>query len=297
MNQPISLVLSSGGARGIAHIGVIEELEKQGYEIKSISGSSIGALVGGVYATGKLSEYKEWICSLDKLDVFNLIDFTFSKHGLIKGDRILREMRKLIPDVNIEDLQIPYAASATDIINKKEIVFTKGNLFDAIRASIAIPTVFTPMQKDGSYLVDGGVLNPIPVKNVKRVENDILVAVNVNAQVPHDKIKKSNNKDKQNSFLYNEKIKSFQNKLAEILPKSKKEKLGYFNLINETIGLMLYQISKLTLEKYKPDILINISKQACGNFDFYKAEEMIEVGKIAAKKSLDNYKKLSMSTV
>ena len=145
MKQPISLVLSGGGARGIAHIGAIEELEKQGFKIKSIAGTSMGALVGGLYALGKMQEYKEWIFTLDKLDIFRLIDFTFNTQGLIRGDRVFNKMKKFIPDMNIEELKIPYAAVATDITNGKEVVFTNGSIYEAIRASIAIPTVFTPV--------------------------------------------------------------------------------------------------------------------------------------------------------
>ncbi len=289
MKKNVSLVLSSGGARGVAHIGAIEELERQGYNITSIAGTSMGALVGGVYATGKLPEYKEWLSSLGKLDVFKMIDFTFSTSGLVKGDKIFKEMRKLVPDTNIEDLKIPFAAVATDIINKKEIVFTQGNLFEAIRASISIPSVFTPMQKDNLLLIDGGVINPMPVNRVKRSENDILVVVNVNAFIPDDKPNAPEPKEKKNGFMSSELLKGLQNKLAEIIPKNKKEKLGYFNLITETIGLMLFQISTLTLQKYQPDVLINISRYACGNYDFYKAEEIIEIGKKATIGAINKF--------
>jgi NTE family protein len=289
MKKNVSLVLSSGGARGVAHIGAIEELERQGYNITSIAGTSMGALVGGVYATGKLPEYKEWLSSLGKLDVFKMIDFTFSKSGLVKGDKIFKEMRKLVPDTNIEDLKIPFAAVATDIINKKEIVFTQGNLFEAIRASISIPSVFTPMQKDNLLLIDGGVINPMPVNRVKRSENDILVIVNVNAFIPDDKPNAPEPKEKKNGFMSSEILKGLQNKLAEIIPKNKKEKLGYFNLITETIGLMLFQISTLTLQNYQPDVLINISRYTCGNYDFYKAEEIIEIGKKATIEAINKF--------
>ncbi len=289
MKKNVSLVLSSGGARGVAHIGAIEELERQGYNITSIAGTSMGALVGGVYATGKLPEYKEWLSSLGKLDVFKMIDFTFSTSGLVKGDKIFNEMRKLVPDMNIEDLKIPFAAVATDIINKKEIVFTQGNLFEAIRASISIPSVFTPMQKDNLLLIDGGVINPMPVNRVKRSENDILVVVNVNAFIPDDKPNAPEPKEKKNGLMSSEILKGLQKKLAEIIPKNKKEKLGYFNLITETIGLMLFQISTLTLQNYQPDVLINISRYACGNYDFYKAGEIIEVGKKATIEAINKF--------
>ena len=290
MNKNVALVLSSGGARGIAHIGAIEELERQGYNITSIAGTSMGALVGGVYATGKLPEYKEWLSSLDKLDVFKMVDFTFSTSGLVKGDKIFKEMRKLVPDTNIEDLKIPFAAVATDIINKKEIVFTKGNLFQAIRASISIPSVFTPKQHNDLLLIDGGVLNPIPVNRIKRSGDDILVVVNVNAFIPDNNTNATEPKEKKNGLMSSEILKGLQNKLAEIIPKNKKEKLGYFNLITETISLMIYQISTLTLQNYQPDVVINISRHACGNYDFYRAEELIETGRKATLKGLEEFK-------
>ncbi|MCD4695087.1 MAG: patatin-like phospholipase family protein [Bacteroidales bacterium] len=289
MKKNVSLVLSSGGARGVAHIGAIEELERQGYNITSIAGTSMGALVGGVYATGKLPEYKEWLSSLDKLDVFKMVDFTFSTSGLVKGDKIFNEMRKLVPETNIEDLKIPFTAIATDIINKKEVIFTKGDLFEAIRASISIPSVFTPFQKHNSLLIDGGVLNPLPVNRVKRSDNDILVVVNVNALIPSYKKNATEPTEKKNGLMSSELFKGIQNKLSEIMPKNKKEKLGYFDLITETIGLMLYQISALTLQNNQPDVVINISRQACGNYDFYRAEELIEIGRKAAIKGLKEF--------
>ena len=146
MKQKVALVLSGGGARGIAHIGVIEALEEQEFEISSVAGTSMGALIGGIYALGKLEVYKDWLCTLDKMKVFALIDFTLSGQGFIKGDKVFHKMRELIADANIEDLKIPYTAVAADILNKKEVVFTKGSVLDAIRASIAIPTVFTPVK-------------------------------------------------------------------------------------------------------------------------------------------------------
>jgi len=292
MKKQVSLVLSSGGARGVAHIGVIEELEKQGFEIKSIAGTSIGALVGGMYATGKLDVYKEWMCSLDKMDVFNLIDFTFSKNGIMKGDKILREMKRMIPDRNIEDLSIPFVAIATDISNEKELVFNSGSLYDAIRASISIPTVFTPFVKDDSYIVDGGVLNPIPINRVKRFDDDILVVVNVNARIPNIKpsIPENNNHEEKKYSKY---INSVINKLNYFIPNHETDKLGYFSLLNKTTGLMLHQISLMTLEKYQPDILINISRDSFGIYDFYKSEKLIEEGKKATIEAINNFKTIN----
>ena len=285
MKQKIALTLSGGGARGLAHIGVIEKLQENGYEISSIAGTSMGALIGGIYASGKLNEFKKWACKLDKLKIFRLVDFTFSTQGLIKGDKVLNAIQEFIPDKNIEDLSIPYIAVATDLIQKKEVVFDSGSLFKAIRASIAIPTVFTPVKTENGLLVDGGIVNNIPISHIQRTKNDMLVAVNVNADVPVRQIQHSL-KDKENhKSAYKNKLKGFYEYLNKIYPSEEdhKDKLGFFDVINETIGLMMYQITKTELKKLQPDLLIEISKDTCGVFDFYKAEELIEIGKQTTK--------------
>ena len=289
MKKNVSLVLSGGGARGIAHIGVIEELEKQGFNIKSISGTSMGSLIGAVYAVGKMQEYKKWIYTMDELEVFKLIDFTFSSQGLIKGDRVFNKMKKFIPDINIEELKIHYAATATDILNNKEVVFTKGSIYNAVRASVAIPTVFTPVKTENTILVDGGVMNNVPINHVKRTKNDVLIVVHVNADIPANKppIPKKEKDKKQSLYLI--KIKEFYNHLNKSKSKSKNDKLGYFEIINKTINLLTYQLAIVSIEKHPPDILIPVSHNSCGTFDFYKAEELVEIGRHAAIKSLKEY--------
>jgi len=162
-NKSVSLVLGSGGARGLAHIGIIEWLNDNGYDIQSISGSSMGALVGGIYAAGKLDNYRDWVQSLDKTDVVKFLDFSFSSTGLFKGDRIIDNLRKMVGNHLIEDLSIGFTAVATDLERQREVWFTRGPLFDAIRASIAVPTIFTPHKYKGRYLLDGGLLNPVPI--------------------------------------------------------------------------------------------------------------------------------------
>ncbi|MCD6564640.1 MAG: patatin-like phospholipase family protein [Bacteroidales bacterium] len=291
MKQPISLVLSGGAARGIAHIGVIEELEKQGFEIKSIAGNSMGAFIGAMYAMDKLQEYKKWILTLDKVEVFKLIDFTFSSQGLIKGDRVFNKMKTFFPDKNIEDLKIPYVAVAADITNMKEVVLTKGSIYDAVRASVSIPTIFTPVNKGNAILVDGGVVNPIPINRVKRIEGDILTASYVNANIPYDKPEISNEDEERKNSVYKQKIKEFRKKLNDILPKTSKEHLNYFTLINKSTSLLTHHLSLMNIEKYKPDMLINISRHSGGTFDFFKAEELIETGRQAARKSIEQYNK------
>ncbi len=290
MKQKVALVLSGGGARGIAHIGVIEVLQKQGFEITSIAGTSMGSLVGAVYALGKLPEFKKWMCSLDKLKVFKLIDFTFSSQGLIKGDRVLNTIKQFVGDCNIEDLPIPYAANATDILNNKEVVFTKGDVFDAIRASIAIPLVITPVKTKNGLLGDGGVINNVPVSNVKRTPDDILVVVDVNATVPLVKLSETKKQTDKNKSVYLNKLKEFQKHLHEINPLPRDEKMGYFNLLDHTIHLMIHRMSQMIMEQHKPDILINLSKDTCGTFDFYRADELIKIGQLLCEQAIENFK-------
>lgn len=286
MKQKISLVLSGGGARGIAHIGVIEELEKQGYEITSVVGTSMGALVGGVYALGKIDEFKEWMFTLDKKKVFSLVDFSFSTQGLIKGDKVLNTMKDFISDKNIEDLKIPFAAVAADLLNKEEIVFTQGSIYDAIRASISIPTVLTPVKTKNALLVDGGVLNNIPVTHAKRFPDDILIAVNVNAHIPLEKPLVSVIETKNIQTKYLKKIKEFQKHLVKINPLNHDDNIGYFELMSKTINLMTHRITQLSLENNPPDLLINISRESAGTYDFFKAEELVEIGRFSARKAL-----------
>jgi NTE family protein len=181
----ISLALGSGGARGYAHIGAIEELCSQGFDIRSVSGCSMGALIGGIYAAGKLDVYRDWVKALQRFDVLRLLDWTF-RGGLIKGDRIISKLRDLIGDVNIEDLPISYTAVAVDLMAQREVWFSRGSLFDAIRASIAIPAVLRPHHYQGRTLVDGGLLNPVPITPTLRDLTDCTIAIDVNAQAePH----------------------------------------------------------------------------------------------------------------
>ena len=184
--KTVSLVLGSGGARGYAHIGVIETLLEHGYEIKSVSGSSMGSLIGGLYTCGKLDVFKEWILGLDLLDVAKLVDFSFTGTGIIQVDKVFHVIEEMIGDVMIEDLPIPFTSVATDLIKQKEVWIQKGRLIDAIRASIAIPTVFTPKKVAERYLIDGGVLNPLPIAPTVADDTDSTIAVNLSAKITKD---------------------------------------------------------------------------------------------------------------
>ena len=284
----VALVLSSGGARGCAHIGAIKALEQNGFNITSIAGTSMGALVGGIYATGQLQLFEDWVSSLDMMEVLKLTDFSISKKGLVKGEKVINKIRQIVPERNIEDLAIPFCAVATDIIQGTETVFTEGDLYEAIRASISIPTVFQPLQLNDHYYVDGGLTNPIPVNRVKRFDDDLLVVVDVSAPIPYQKkmiesIQPANNK-------YSEKIELIKAKFNSLIPSQKKsENIEIFNLSNRSIGTMMRKISELTLEKHQVDLLISISKESFSTYDFYKAKEIIKEGEEVTLNALKDF--------
>ena len=287
MKQKVALVLSGGGARGLAHIGVLEELEKRDYQVTSVAGTSMGSLIGGVYALGKLDEFTQWARSMDRVKILRLFDFSLGTTGLVKGERLLRRMKAFIPDKSIENMDIPYAAVAVDLLTSSEVVFRQGSIYDAIRASISIPTVFTPVNRDGRLLVDGGVMNNVPVDQVARTEGDLLLAVNVNADIPLPGDDKSQGEREREEEANREKWKEFYRHLGRQQKNAGQEKLGYFSLVSRTIDLMTNHMADLLLEKHRPDMLINVSREHCHVFDFFKVETMIEAGRQAAREALE----------
>ncbi len=303
MEKKVALVLSSGGARGLIHIGVIEELEKQGYTITSISGSSMGAFIGGMYAMGKLKEFSKWVCTLNRLDVFNLMDFTLSKCGVLKADKVFKKIEQTIPDVLIEDLNIPFVAMATDIVNNKEIAFTKGSLYKAIRASIAMPAIITSVHEKNRILVDGGVLNPLPIKQVERSDGDILVVVNLygfekeRIETKQKIVVKKSDDDfyaRRLLNVYNVSI-GIKKRIVDFIPKGDEQSQGYISIINRAVSLMLQKNAANAIELSKPDIIIDIPRNSAGTFDFHKSEELIQKGRIAARESIREYNKKHQS--
>jgi NTE family protein len=279
----VALVLSSGGARGIAQIAVIDELIANGYNITSVAGSSIGAVIGGLYASGTLTEYKNWIAKLDYWDVFNLLDFSLSSKGFIKGERVFKKIDPYIANKEIENLSIPFVAVASDIVNKRPVIYRKGNLRDAIRASVSIPTVLHPVETEDGLIVDGGVVNPIPVNLVERTPGDILVVVDVNA---HISVEKAEISKKQQSVLNELSKRFFAWNKAE---SRKRSNLGIFDMMNESFDLTQEMLTASLLHQYKPDILIRISRKTCGAMEFHRYAEVMEIGRNAAVEGLRNY--------
>ncbi len=288
IKKPVSLVLSSGGAKGLAHIGVINELEKQGFQITSVSGSSIGSVIGGIYAMGKLPEYTNWAKTLNQKAIWGLMDFTVSTNGLLKGEKVIEKMRTFIPDMPIEEMNIPYAAVATDILNEKEVVFRSGSFYEAIRASVAIPTIITPVKYKDTILVDGGVLNPVPIEHVTRSNNDILIVVNLYGE-RKDKIEKPYLIENKNQA--STKLENLVKNISKLISSGDRKSLGYFSLVNASTLAMVHKLAQQNIKIHKPDILINIPYDSSKTFDFHKAEKLIEIGENAASKEISNYLK------
>ncbi|MEW6488686.1 MAG: patatin-like phospholipase family protein [Thermodesulfobacteriota bacterium] len=282
----VSLVLGSGGARGLAHIGVIGWLEEHGYEIRSIAGSSMGALVGGIYAAGELDVYRRWVSALDLVDVLRLLDFSFGGRGLIKGERLMGVLRDLIGDRAIESLPLSFTAVATDLDTGREVWLDRGSLFDAIRASIAIPTIFTPQEIGGRLLVDGGLVNPIPIAPTLRDLTDLTVAVNATAPVrgappapePEPAASSSDASGGTGGDGYRRRIAQFLAALGD-LAAPRGPDLGLFDVISRSMDTMQSRIARFQLAAQAPDVLIEIPRDACQIHEFHRAGELVQVGK------------------
>lgn len=277
----VALVLSSGGARGLAHIGAIEELERRGYSIRSIAGCSMGALVGGMYAAGRLAEFKEWMQTVDRRKMLSLIDLSLSIDHLVKGERVIDALKEVVPDVNIEDLPIEYQAVATDWENGQEVVFRKGSLYEAIRASISIPLFFNPVKRNGMILVDGGVLNPLPLKQGNEMAGELLVAVNVSGSYwgGEPKIKQLLEARRKRSRSLPMSI------LASLLPEGLD--INYFTITQRMCCLMIQQNAALNVKLYKPDVLVDIPMNRFGSFEFDHVDKISAFGRTKMRKALD----------
>jgi NTE family protein len=283
----VALALGAGGARGLAHIGVIEELLRRGYPIVAIAGSSMGALVGGIHAAGRLPVYRDWVTRLARMDVLRLVDWTLSGGGLIKGERIIGALRDLVGEVAIERLPLDYTAVAVDLDRQREIWFSSGALFDAIRASIAIPSLFRPHVIDGRRLVDGGLMNPLPVTPLLRTRYDVLVAVGVNGprQAPeHPAGATPPTTAAPAGFLH----------LRRRAPAAEAEHApGTLELLAQSFDLMQNNLAKLRLATQPPDVLIEVPRDAAGIHEFYRAAELIEAGRRQAMQALDAWETAS----
>ncbi|EAZ81753.1 patatin-like phospholipase family protein [Algoriphagus machipongonensis] len=291
--KSVSLVLSSGGARGLAHVGVIEELEKRGYHISEIAGCSAGALVGGMYAAGKLEEFKDWICHLDRVDVFSLMDFTFSSRGFIKGEKVYNALKKVVNDCQIEDMAIPFSCNAVDYRSGKEIIFREGSLYAAIRASGSIPTVFQPAKINNYELIDGGVTNPVPISLLKNPMDSNIIVVGLNG--PDSELITPPKKDAEgHRFISLPKwLKDYRNKMKQYFPDQEKveksSSLSSINLMTRSFDLLQDRFCNLLIEKYPVEIRIRVARNQAGTLEFHRAAELIEIGRQKAALALDEW--------
>lgn len=284
MSKTVSLVLGSGGARGLAHIGVIRWLEHNGYEIRSISGCSMGALIGGIYACGKLEEYSHWVSTLDKMDIVTLLDFSWRKSGLVKGDKIINALIELVGNHQIESLPIRFTAVAADIFSEKEVWIQQGRLFDAIRASISLPLFFTPHRLNGVDLIDGGVLNPVPIAPTFGDTNDLTIAVNLCGKPQGKPLANQDIKAHDNKNMH-DKVRHWISKFTEGTTPTHQD-LSPYEIANQAFDAMQSTIARQKLAAYPPDITLTLPRDACGILDFHKADAMIARGVELAEESL-----------
>lgn len=327
MKRKVALVLSSGGPRGFAYIGALEELEARGYEVTSVAGTSIGSLVGGIYAAGMLPEFKEWLYRLDAWKVFSLLDLSIGLNHVVKGEKIIEAMRQVVPDVDIEALKIPFVAVATDLYTGEEVLFREGKLFTAIRASISIPSLFRPVPHGLTKLIDGCVANCLPLSRVQRTEGDLLVAFDVNdinvgeirtiLEQEHAAREVDNAFGRQKRLELREAI-STATSIESVSLVDKLKYVGsravsvlkevicyeenynadtamiygenYYNLIDRSFSLMNHRQSELSIALHRPDIVVRMPFDAYGQMsDYAKAQEIADEGRRLMAEALDRY--------
>lgn len=310
----VALALGSGGARGYAHIGVIEELQDRGYEIVGIAGSSMGALVGGLQAAGKLEQFAEWAKSLTQGAVLRLLDPSITAAGVLRATKILDAVRDILGEVRIEDLPIPYTAVATDLIAGKSVWLQRGPVDAAIRASIAIPGVIAPHVLDGRLLADGGILDPLPMAPIAAVNADLTIAVSLagsesgGVEEPAEPGARATTEwlarvwrsttslfesgavlgrlgtgsDEDSAAEDSDEELVDATKEASVVPK-----LGSFEVMNRTIDIAQAALARHQLAGYPPDLLIEVPRSACRSLEFHRAAEVIDVGVELTAAALD----------
>ena len=287
-NRTVSLVLGSGGARGLAHIGIIRVAEEHGYDIRSISGCSMGALVGGIYAAGKLDEFEDWVRAIDKVDIVSLLDIAWQNSGLVKGDKIINTLIELVGDRKIEDLPVRFTAIAADVQREKEVWISSGKLFDAIRASISLPLFFTPVKYGRGFLIDGGVLNPVPIAPTFDDHTDITVAVNLSGPpVAAGREAKKKRSSGDSDPTIQERLHQWIDELHQSIKSRSEDEWDAYDIAVQAFDAMQGTIARQKLAAYPPDITIEIPRNACGILEFDRADEIIALGRRKAEELLE----------
>ncbi|MGQ9348191.1 patatin-like phospholipase family protein [Mycolicibacterium gilvum] len=322
----VALALGSGGARGYAHIGVLNELRERGHEVVGIAGSSMGALVGGLEAAGKTDEFTVWATSLTQRAVLRLLDPSISSPGVLRAEKILESVRDILGEVTIEDLPIPYTSVATDLITGKSVWMQRGRVDDAIRASIAIPGLITPHVLGGRLLADGGILDPLPMAPIAAAPADITIAVSLSGEDPAVDRRMQDLRQPTTDWLsrmWRSSSSLLDTKAARSLletptgravlgrfvaaddepidapPEVVKHdsadatgvpelpRLGSFEVMNRVIDIAQSALARHTLAAYPPDLLIEVPRTVCRSLDFHRAHEVIEIGQELASAALE----------
>lgn len=299
-NQPrIGLALGSGSARGWAHIGVLKALAELGIRPDIVCGSSVGALVGAAYVSGHLEPLEEWIRTLRRFDIISLMDAQLSGGGFMQGGKLMDALGKRVGHLNIEDLEIPYAAIATDLDTGREVWLREGSLLDAVRASIALPGLFTPHQRDGGWLIDGGLCNPVPVSVCRAMGADVVIAVNLNEELIGRSFALLGKKKKETAMPADEEAESavrrwltrvnggLRVKMDELISSVRRDETpspGLFDVMAGAINIMQDRITRSRMAGDPPDVLINPRLSNIRLMEFDRAEEAIQEGERAVRK-------------
>ena len=329
----VALALGSGGARGYAYVGVINELRARGYDIVGIAGSSMGALVGGLEAAGKLDEFEKWARSLTQRSILRLLDPSITAAGVLRAEKILDAVRDILGAVTIKELPIPYTAVATDLIAGKSVWLQHGPVDEAIRASIAIPGVIAPHVVDGRLLADGGILDPLPMAPIAAVNADLTIAVTLTgSETPGDRDTEHrptadwlNRMMRSTSALFDANAarslldrptaRAVLSRFGASIPEQAGEsessdteaiddadegpempKLGSFEVMNRTIDIAQAALARHQLAAHPPDLLIEVPRSACRSLEFHRAAEVIDLGRKLATRALDALDDASDST-
>ncbi len=292
--KKIGLALGSGSARGWSHIGIIHGLREEGIEIDMVCGTSIGSIVGGALAAGVLDQLDKWVCELSWSDILGFMDITLPRSGLIEGEKIANFFRNDLSDPNIEDLSLPFAAVATDMLSGREVWLQKGSLIDAIRASISLPGIFTPFKQKDRWLVDGGLVNPVPVSLCRAMGADIVIAVNLNSDImgkrkparkdiqsvsKKGKIGEHGLRNQLAAYLDNTMKRGRSLVLSRFGPDHADRGPSLFDVMATSVNIMQDRITKQRLAGDPPDILILPRLAHIGLLEFNRAEEAIEEGR------------------
>ncbi len=288
--ESVALALGAGGARGLAQIGVIEALQARGINIVAVAGASSGALVGGAFAAGKLDALREWMLGTSRAGLLRLLDPGFGRAALFTGERLVRRLREIVGEPRIEDLPVDFTAVAVDLMRQREVWLRRGDMWDAVRASFAIPGVFTPFEVHGRELVDGGLLSPLPIAATRLSDAHRLIAVDMHGwplRPPGAPAVDLGQDDAPQGRIARWIDEHFDDHDDEIKGAPERE-LGFAELMARSLDTMQAQISRVQIALDPPELVIRIPRDACQFYEFWRARELIEIGRREADKVLDD---------